>query len=288
MALEQYCGLSKMPFMQDDMNSEFAKRDLKIACSIFTNPYRLLAPPFINPKENLNKILQQNHMKLDVAHGTTTLGFKYQGGIVLCADSRSTLGNFINSQEVKKILVLDKCMLGTTAGGAADCMYWDRVLTMECRLHRLQTNQSMTVTAASHLICNIANSFKGMGLSMGMMLAGYDHERPRLIYVDSEGTRTDGNIFSVGSGSVNAIGVLDTGYHHNLTDEEAYNLALRSIYHATFLDTFSGGLVRLYHVKKSGWILVCCSDCMQLHEKFSKELSRAGRRQSTEGEVLRG
>lgn len=271
MALEQYCGLSKMPFMQADANAEYAKREMIIACSIFDNPYRLIAPPFERPLERLNKILQQDHMQLDVTHGTTTLGFRYRGGIVLCADSRSTLGSYINSQEVKKILVLDKCMLGTTAGGAADCMYWDRVLTMECRLHRLQTNQAMSVSSASRLICNIANSFKGMGLSMGMMLAGYDRDEPRLIYVDSEGIRSEGNSFSVGSGSINAIGVLDMGYHYNMSDEEAYNLALRSIYHATYLDTFSGGLVRLYHIKESGWQLISCSDCMQLHEKFSKE-----------------
>lgn len=271
MALEQYCGLSKMPFMRDDENSEYAKLELRIAHSIFDSPYRLIAPPFERPAENLNKILIQNHMKLDVDHGTTTLGFTYQGGIILCADSRSTLGSYINSQDVKKIIELDKYILATAAGGAADCMYWDRVLTIECRLYRLQTNQSMSVTGASRLISNIANSFRGMGLSMGMMLAGYDLDDPRLIYVDSEANRTEGKTFSVGSGSPNALGVLDTGYRHNMSDEEAYNLAMRSIYHATYLDTFSGGMVRLYHIKKSGWKVVSCTDCNELHEKFSKE-----------------
>lgn len=271
MALEQYCGLSKMPFMREDENAEYAKLEVRIAQSIFDNPYRLIAPPFERPVETLNKILAQNHMKLDVAHGTTTLGFKYQGGIILCADSRSTLGSYINSQDVQKVIELDKSMLGTTAGGAADCMYWDRVLTMECRLYRLQTNQSMSVTGASRLISNIANSFKGMGLSMGMMLAGYDGDDPRLIYVDSDANRTEGNSFSVGSGSPHALGVLDTGYHFNMSDEEAYNLALRSIYNATYLDTYTGGLVRLYRIQATGWKLISCNDCMTLHERFSRK-----------------
>ena len=56
--------------------------------------------------------------------------------------------------------------------------------------------------------------------------------------------RTDGKCFSVGSGSVYAYGVLDDGYREDLTDEEAYDLARRSIYHATFRDAASGGIVR--------------------------------------------
>ena len=56
--------------------------------------------------------------------------------------------------------------------------------------------------------------------------------------------RTDGKCFSVGSGSVYAYGVLDNGYREDLTDEEAYDLGRRSIYHATYRDAASGGIVR--------------------------------------------
>ena len=51
-----------------------------------------------------------------------------------------------------------------------------------------------------------------MGLSMGVMIAGYDKRGPGLYYVDSDGERTPGQVFSVGSGSIFAYGVLDQGY----------------------------------------------------------------------------
>ena len=44
------------------------------------------------------------------------------------------------------------------------------------------------------------------------MIAGYDDTGPALYYVDSEGQRTPGKVFSVGSGSLYAYGVLDNGY----------------------------------------------------------------------------
>merc|ERR1712107_34421 len=71
-------------------------------------------------------------------HGTTTLGFKYQGGVLLAVDSRATGGMYIGSGSVKKIIEINKYLLGTMAGGAADCTYWERVLSKQCRLYELR------------------------------------------------------------------------------------------------------------------------------------------------------
>ena len=61
--------------------------------------------------------------------------------------------------------------------------------------------------------------------------------------MDSDGERLTNNIFSVGSGSVYAYGVLDSGYRWDLSVDEARELGRRSIYHATHRDAYSGGVV---------------------------------------------
>lgn len=76
---------------------------------------------------------------------------------------------------------------------------------------------------------------------------------PAVYYVDSDGTRLKGDLFSVGSGSTFAYGVLDQGYHWDLSDEEAQELGRRSIYAAGHRDAFSGNTCNLYHVKEDGW-----------------------------------
>ena len=43
-------------------------------------------------------------------------------------------------------------------------------------------------------------------------------------YCDSDGKRTPGNCYSVGSGSILAYGVFDAGYRYDLTDKEASDL----------------------------------------------------------------
>ena len=114
------------------------------------------------------------------------------------------------------------------AGGAADCTYWERVLSkqvrlsifqwkkrlvmfptcyMQCRLYELRNRERISVAAASKLLSNMAYNYKveetfsdkimcflrkgqylpwsqGMGLSMGVMVAGYDKRGPGLYYVD--------------------------------------------------------------------------------------------------------
>lgn len=56
---------------------------------------------------------------IKIAHGTTTLGFRFQGGIIIATDSRATAGNWIASQTVKKVIEINPMLLGTMAGGAA-------------------------------------------------------------------------------------------------------------------------------------------------------------------------
>lgn len=58
---------------------------------------------------------------IKLAHGTTTLAFRFQGGIIVATDSRATAGNWIASQTVKKVIEINSCLLGTMAGGAAVC-----------------------------------------------------------------------------------------------------------------------------------------------------------------------
>jgi 20S proteasome subunit beta 5 len=125
-------------------------------------------------------------------------------------------------------------MLGTMAGGAADCQFWLGYLGMECRLHELRHKRRITVAAASKILANIVYSYKGMGLSMGTMIAGVTaQEGPALYYVDSDGTRLQGDLFCVGSGQTFAYGVLDREYSYDLSTEDALALGSRSILAAT-------------------------------------------------------
>jgi len=228
-------------------------------CSLAENIFHL-------PSSDLKEVFEApGAPALEMKHGTTTLAFIFQHGVIVAVDSRSTMGNYIASQTVKKVIEINPYLLGTMAGGAADCSFWERELGRRCRLYELRNKERISVAAASKLLSNIVYSYKGYGLSMGTMITGWDKKGPGLYYVDSEGTRLKGTRFSVGSGSTYAYGVLDSGYKWDLTPEEAAELGRRSIYHATHRDAYSGGIVNVYHVKQEGWVKISADDCFDLH-----------------------
>ncbi|KAG2462159.1 PSB5 protein, partial [Polypterus senegalus] len=198
-------------------------------------------------------------------------GGEFQHGVIVAVDSRATAGSYIASQTVKKVIEINPYLLGTMAGGAADCSFWERLLARQCRIYELRNKERISVAAASKLLANMVYQYKGMGLSMGTMVCGWDKRGPGLYYVDSEGNRVCGDSFSVGSGSVYAYGVLDRGRREDLSVEEACELGRRAIYQATYRDAYSGGVVNLYHVKSDGWVCVSQNDVADLHRKYLDE-----------------
>ena len=88
---------------------------------------------------------------------------------------------------MKKIIEINPYLLGTMAGGAADCAFWERNLGQQCRLYELRNKERISVAAASKLLANTLYSYRGYGLSVGTMICGWDKTGPALYYVDNDG-----------------------------------------------------------------------------------------------------
>ena len=203
----------------------------------------------------------QERATLNVAHGTTTLSFVFKGGIVAAVDSRASLGSFVGSKSVQKVIPVSKGILGTMAGGAADCSFWLRKLRAEAMLHELTDNTAMTPTRASRILANCLYRNRGLDLSVGTMIMGLENGgEPKIFYVDNDGVRIGGNMFAVGSGSTYALGILDTEHNVDMNEKEAIALGIKAIRHATFRDAYSGGIINVYVITRDGWKLVFRED----------------------------
>ena len=209
-----------------------------------------------------------HHQDVKFAKGTTTLAFKFNGGVIISVDSRSTMGPYIASQTVKKVIEINPFLLGTMAGGAADCSFWERNLGTQCRMFELRNKRRVSVAAASKMLANTMYSYRGRGLSMGTMVCGWDETGPQLYYVDDDGTRLHGNVFCVGSGSTYAYGVIDSNLRDDLTVDEAIDLGRRAIAGAAHRDAYSGGWNNLYHMKETGWEFIGAVDTNDLYYHY--------------------
>lgn len=96
---------------QQDYDSSLPSLSLKFALPPVSRPaafLRATTDDYSNP-----------NCPIKLAHGTTTLAFRFKGGIIVATDSRATAGNWIASQTVKKVIEINPMLLGTMAGGAA-------------------------------------------------------------------------------------------------------------------------------------------------------------------------
>ena len=213
---------------------------------------------------NFNTMLQNSSgpekQLMEFKKGTTTLGFKTKDGVFIAVDSRASMGTFNSSETVRKVIEINDYLLGTMAGGAADCQYWEEYIAMRARDYELQYGVKMTVAATSKMLANIMYNYRGKGLSMGIMFAGVDRKGTHLYYIDDHGTRLEGDMFSIGSGQTYALGILSSYYNWNMSKDAAHWLCKRAISEATYQDAGSGGCVRVYHFSNDSPKWECLAD----------------------------
>jgi len=271
MALESFCRMSSAGLTPDTLGYG---EDFRVHI-VLQDSSQFEVPLNYDPSVHLRHVTcgnaDSNTPRINFDHGTTTIAFKFQHGVLVAVDSRATAGPYIASQTVKKVIEINPYLLGTMAGGAADCAFWERVLAQQCRMYELRNKERISVAAASKLLANIIYGYKGMGLSMGTMICGWDKKGPGLYYVDSDGTRLTNYVFSVGSGSPYAYGVFDSGYKFDMTRDEAIDLGRRAIYHATHRDAYSGGSVNVYLMEADGWKKISSTDVYPLHYQYAAE-----------------
>ncbi|XP_027016080.2 proteasome subunit beta type-11b [Tachysurus fulvidraco] len=111
-----------------------------------------------------------------LGHGTTTLGFIFQGGVIAAADSRSSCAGLVACPASQKIIPVHSHLVGTTSGTSADCVLWKRILARELRLYQLRNRRRLSTAGAAKLLSHMLHPFKGTELCVAATLCGWDGE----------------------------------------------------------------------------------------------------------------
>lgn len=109
-----------------------------------------------------------------LSHGTTTLGFAFQGGVIAAADTRSSCKGLVACPSSPKVLPIHSHLVGTTSGTSADCALWKRILARELRLYQLRHRRRLSTGGAAKLLSHMLHPFKGTELCVAATLCGWD------------------------------------------------------------------------------------------------------------------
>ena len=175
--------------------------------------------------------------------GTTTVGIVYKDGVILAADKKATMGNFIVSKEAEKVHHLIDTIGMTIAGSVGDAQAMIRLMKAELELYKYE-HEYLSVKAAATLLSNILRSSYKSFLPefVQLLIGGYD-KKPALYSIDMAGGIDKANDYTFsGSGSIIAVGVLEDKYRKDMNEKEAIELAIRAVKSATERDAASGGI----------------------------------------------
>jgi len=183
--------------------------------------------------------------------GTTTVGLVCDGGVVLAADSRATMGYLVSDKEAQKIYKVDDKLGFTTAGMVADNQALVRLMCAQLKLYKLD-GEPLKIGGAATLLSNILHQNRMFPLLTQLIVGGYDTEG-RIFELDAVGGTAGKKVSSTGSGSPVAYGVIESEYEDGITLENGLKLAVKAVKAALERDAATGNRVVAVKITEKGY-----------------------------------
>ena len=171
--------------------------------------------------------VNQMHATTDaVKTGTSTIGITFDGGVVVGADHRATMGHFIANKSVQKLFQISNSIALTTAGLVGHAQSLSRTLAAELKLYELKEGNAMTVKGAATLTANI---LVGRPHYVQLLIVGVDSSGSSVYSIDSAGGSIPDVYCATGSGSPYMYGDLEDQFKEGMDEKSALKVAAKAL-----------------------------------------------------------
>ncbi|AOA62902.1 20S proteasome subunit beta type-2 [Komagataella phaffii CBS 7435] len=176
--------------------------------------------------------------------GTTIVGVKFEGGVVIAADTRATSGPIVADKNCEKLHRLSPTIWCAGAGTAADTEMVTQLIGSNLELHAMSTERKPRVVTALTMLKQHLFKYQGH-IGAYLIVGGVDPTGAHLFSIHAHGSTDIGFYQSLGSGSLAAMAVLESNWKEGLTKEEAMKLCTEAIEAGIWNDLGSGSNVDL-------------------------------------------
>ena len=151
------------------------------------------------------------------------------------------------------------------AGTAADNEFVTQMMSSELEMHRLYTGRESRIAHAEARLTQYLFKYQGY-IGAHLIIGGVDCKGPQLVTISAYGNSMRTPYTTMGSGSLNAMSILETRYKDNMTKEEAIELAKCAIEAGIFNDLGSGSNVDIYNITREG------CEKMESYREYNKKV----------------
>ncbi|KAH7886645.1 nucleophile aminohydrolase [Phlebopus sp. FC_14] len=227
-----------------------------------------------------NNFLQEKGLPLPKATstGTTIVGCLFKDGIVLGADTRATEGPIVADKNCEKIHYISESIRCCGAGTAADTEFVTAAISSNIELHALSTGRKPRVVTAMTMLKQHLFRYQGH-VGAALVLGGVDPTGPHLFTVHPHGSTDKLPYVTMGSGSLAAMAVFESGWKPDMERAEALALVTNAISAGIFNDLGSGSNVDACVITATGTEML--RNFVKPNERVEKERKYGFRRGTT-------
>ena len=190
-----------------------------------------------------NPLFDNNNVNnMQPVKGTTGLALKFAGGIIIAADRRASMGTFVASKHAKKVHKLNEYTGMGIAGLVSDAQALIDLMKAELSLYELENGFRPTIKVAGSLLATIIHGGyrRYQPYWVQLLVGGVDRRGAHIYVLDPSGSLSEEDYFAIGSGTLLAIGVLESSWKADLTKIKAKELAITALKTAIGRDTATG------------------------------------------------
>lgn len=210
---------------------------------------------FDNVQRNLSLDAAGLKAPKTISTGTTIVGSIFKDGVVIGADSRATEGNIIADKNCNKLHKLTEVMYAAGAGTAADLDQVTRMIGGQLELQELYTGRRARVISALRHAKQYLFRYMGY-VGAYLLIGGVDDTGPVIYEVHAHGSSAQNPYAADGSGSLNAMAVLESEWHKDMDKEEAIALVRKALEAGMHGDNSSGNSLRYAVITQAGTEMV--------------------------------
>jgi proteasome beta subunit len=183
--------------------------------------------------------------------GATAIGITYQDGIVLAAEKRISYGNFVVNKNTRKIFPITDQVASACAGMVADMQVLARQVEALAKIRKLETRREMATNSVAKLMSVIMFERRYFPLLTQVIVGGVQ-TTPEIYTLDPLGSLLPDNYAAVGTGAELALGLIDSEYKKNMSEDTSKKLAIKAIKSSVQRDSASGDGIDILTITKKG------------------------------------
>ena len=175
---------------------------------------------------------QVEYAREAVKRGTTTVGLKYDNGVLLMIEKRIT-SRLIEAASIEKIFRIDDLVGCATSGLVADARVLVERAQLEGQIHRITYGEKTTVDSLVKKICDFKQNYTQFGgvrpFGTALLIAGFDEQGLHLYETDPSGAVIAYKAASIGAGRDTVVRVFEEKYKDNMSKKDAIELGLEAL-----------------------------------------------------------